>query len=94
VTKEDRKKLREAALEAQRGGRERARDTSSRLEIAWNLQTSNSFRRIGQHGDGDVLCAIKHDLMAPPGVLKYIVAAQPSVVLELLAALDAYEAVT
>jgi hypothetical protein len=56
----------------------------------WSLQTSNSFRRIGCHGDGDVLCGTKHpidghpDLLAPPGVLDYIVAVQPCVVLELL----------
>src|SRR5262245_65919678 len=56
----------------------------------WELQTSNSFRRIGLLGDGDVLCGTTHpsdrhpDLLAAPGVLEYIIAAQPIVVLELL----------
>jgi hypothetical protein len=65
----------------------------------WMLQTSNSFRRIGSstRGDGDVLHATTHpydghpDLQAAPGVLDYIVAAQPSVVLALLEDLDAAE---
>lgn len=71
----------------------------------WQLQTSNSFRRIGRElgsighasykdaeivSDGDILCAITHphdrmpDLLAKPGVLEYIVAAQPTIVLALL----------
>jgi hypothetical protein len=56
----------------------------------WELQTSNSFRRIGAAGDGDVLCGTIQrsdghpDLLAKPEVLEYIVAAQPRVVLELL----------
>lgn len=71
----------------------------------WQLQTSNSFRRIGRElgsirdasykdaeiiSDGDILCAITHrhdrmpDLLAKPGVLEYIVAAQPAIVLALL----------
>jgi hypothetical protein len=64
---------------------------------SWELQTSNSFRRIGMHGDGDVLCAVTQrsdnhpDLLAPRGVLEYIVAAQPSVVLALLDQLDGAE---
>jgi len=62
----------------------------------WQLQTSNSFRRIGLHGDGDVLCATKlydghPDLLAAPGVLEYIIAAQPRVVKELLDDLEASE---
>lgn len=105
MNKEDRQKLREAALVAQSGVNERgvaagARGIGAgiRLRTVWDIQTSNSFRRIGQYGDGDVLCAVTQrdghpDLMAPPGVLEYIVAAQPYVVLELLAALDACEAV-
>lgn len=65
---------------------------------AWELQTSNSFRRIGtQRGDGDVLCAVMQrsdghpDLHAHPEVLSYIVASQPAVVLALLDALDRCE---
>ena len=56
----------------------------------WTLQTSNSFRRLGTRGDGDVLCATTHpvdrqpDLLAPPGVLEYLVAVQPKIGLELL----------
>jgi hypothetical protein len=95
MTHEGRQKLREAALAAARAVRERTRDTSGRLPGDWELQTSNSYRRIGAHGDGDVLCAVTQrsdnhpDLHAPPDVLKYIVAAQPSVVLALLDQLDA-----
>jgi hypothetical protein len=54
------------------------------------VQTSNSFRRIGtDRGDGNVLCGVTRsggqaDLLAPPGVLDYIVAAHPFVVFELL----------
>jgi len=56
----------------------------------WSVQTSNSFRRIGtDRGDGNVLCGVTRsdgqaDLLAPPGVLDYIIAAHPFVVLELL----------
>lgn len=64
----------------------------------WELQTSNSFRRIGtSRGDGDVLCAIKQrpdghpDLYATAGVLDYIVAAQPRAVLALLADIEELE---
>ena len=63
-------------------------------EDRWTLQTSNSFRRIGARGDGDVLCGTKHpidgqsDLLAAPGVLDYIVAAQPRVVIALLDFVD------
>jgi hypothetical protein len=106
VTKEDRQKLREAALVAQSGVNARGVAAGARgigtgignLTV-WDIQTSNSFRRIGQYGDGDVLCAVTQrsdghpDLHAAPGVLDYIVAAQPYVVLELLAALDACEEV-
>lgn len=106
MTKEDRQKLREAALVAQSGVNARGVAAGARgigtgignLTV-WDIQTSNSFRRIGQYGDGDVLCAVTQrsdghpDLHAAPGVLDYIVAAQPYVVLELLAALDACEEV-
>jgi hypothetical protein len=102
VTKEDRQKLREVALLVQVGIEAQDRVISSHAYAPanyWFLQTSNSFRRIGQYGDGDVLCAVTQrsdghpDLHAAPGVLDYIVAAQPYVVLELLAALDACEEV-
>lgn len=108
MTKEDRQKLREAALAAQRGVISQAQDRGEggRLTVAWGLQisnlpwalqTSNSFRRIGQFGDGDVLHAATQqsdghpDLQGAPGVLDYIVASQPHVVLELLDKLDAAE---
>lgn len=67
------------------------------LRAGWELQTSNSFRRIGLRGDGDVLCATRHpidghpDLLAAPGVLDYIVAAQPHVVASLLEDIDVLE---
>jgi hypothetical protein len=63
----------------------------------WQVQTSNSFRRLGARGDGDVLCAVvqwhdgQPDLLGAPGVLDYIIAAQPCVVLALLSALDRAE---
>jgi hypothetical protein len=65
----------------------------------YELQTSNSFRRIGQRygGDGDVLCGTTQrsdghpDLHAAPGVLEFIVAACPDVVIELLDALERAE---
>jgi hypothetical protein len=86
VTKEDRRGLREIAKTAAELG-------------PWTLQTSNSFRRIGTpRGDGDVICAVTQwsdgqtDLCAPRGVLEYVVAAQPAVVLALLDQLDAIEA--
>lgn len=97
MTKEQRQQLRDAARVA-------VNSTIDRLPAGrraawateWSLQTSNSFRRIGtSHGDGDVVCGTKHpidghpDLLAPPGVLDYIVAAQPSVVIQLLEDLDA-----
>lgn len=96
MTKEDRQKLRDAAVAAAQ-----ATPPRSAVERAlgrWELQTSNSFRRIGCHGDGDVLCGTKHpidghpDLLAPPGVLDYVVAVQPRVVLDLLDDLEAAEA--
>lgn len=91
MTPEDRQKLRETALAALHA--------TSPMGVCWEVQTSNSFRRIGGHGhgDGDVLCGTKHpidghpDLLAPSGVLDYIVAAQPRVVLELLDYIDALE---
>jgi hypothetical protein len=97
VTPEERQKLRDAAIAALRGTNERASEAERRRSRGWELQTSNSFRRIGQHGDGDVLCATTHpvdrhpDLLAPSGVLDYIVAAQPRVVLDLLDYLDEIE---
>lgn len=92
MTREERQSLREAAARAARARFEPGVDPG-----AWELQTSNSFRRIGGRGDGDVLCATVHridghpDLLAPPGVLEYIVAAQPRVVLALLDDLDRCE---
>lgn len=88
MTHDDRQTLRAAALAAMAGIPPR---TAVQCVLSrWELQTSNSFRRIGAHGDGDVLCGTKHpidahpDLLAAPGVLDYIVAAQPRVVLQLL----------
>ena len=97
MTRDQRQTLRDAALAAVNSTRIRTRREP--LAGAWEIQTSNSFRRIGTHGngDGDVLCGTKHpidghpDLLAPPGVLDYIVAAQPSVVLALLDALELLE---
>jgi hypothetical protein len=63
----------------------------------WQLQTSNSHRRIGTPmGDGDVLCATKQrdghpDLHAPREILEYIVTMQPTTLLALLNRLDALE---
>lgn len=78
--------------------RDKLREITERIPSAlrsrWELQTSNSFRRIGCNGDGDVLCAVRQpsdghpDLHARPEVLDYIVAAQPSVVLALLDEID------
>ena len=65
--------------------------TTGNLRRPWIVQTSNSLRRIGtDRGDGDVLCAVTQpsdghpDLRAAPGVLDYVVAAHPFVVMELL----------
>lgn len=92
---EDRQKLREAAQIAIDATPPR---TSVEAVLGrWELQTSNSFRRIGIRGDGDVLCATTHphdrhpDLLAPRGVLAYIIAAQPRVVTELLDDVEALE---
>jgi hypothetical protein len=81
MTVEQSRRLRELALLV----------TSGELRRPWSVQTSNSFRRIGtDRGDGDVLCAVTQqsdghpDLHAATGVLDYIVAAHPFVVLELL----------
>lgn len=64
----------------------------------WELQTSNSFRRIGtSSGDGNVLCATKQpsdghpDLHSAPGVLSYIIASQPRGVIDLLDQIDDLE---
>lgn len=107
MTKEERQKLREAALHAQHGVADRSgaqpvgsseAEKRSAWFQGWALQTSNSFRRIGMYGDGDVLCAVTQrsdghpDLSAARGVLDYIVAAQPRAVLELLDMLDAADA--
>ena len=90
MTPEDRQKLRDAALTAVNGTRARSNMAHAALAADWKLWTSNSFRRIGAHGDGDVLCGTKHpidgqpDLLAAPGVLDYMIAAQPRVVIQLL----------
>jgi hypothetical protein len=95
---DQRQQLREAALAAVNATRAK---TSAGYHAAlagdWELQTSNSFRRIGCHGDGDVLCGTIQrsdghpDLLAAPGVLDYIVVAQPKTVLALLDAIDELE---
>lgn len=96
MTQQEREALRESAREA--AAATPPRSAVERALARWTLQTSNSFRRIGCHGDGDVLCGTKHpvdghpDLLSPRGVLDYIVAAQPRVVLGLLDDLDAAEA--
>jgi hypothetical protein len=81
TTDEQSQKLRELALLVTKGD----------LRRPWQVQTSNSFRRIGtDRGDGDVLCAVTQrsdghpDLHAAPGVLDYIVAAHPFVVTGLI----------
>ena len=92
---DDRQKLRSAALAAIAAIPPRT--SVQRVLGRWELQTSNSFRRIGCHGDGDVLCGTKHhvdgqpDLLAAPGVLDYVVAAQPRAVIQLLDDVDALE---
>lgn len=98
---DDRQKLREVAITAQSAPSDRWNTLHTGMPKTsahpWELQTSNSFRRIGAIGDGDVLCATTHpsdrqpDLFAPPGVLDYIVATQPHVVISLLDELDAAE---
>lgn len=95
MKREERDRLRAAATRALDATLTREGD---RQPSDWQLQTSNSFRRIGtQYGDGDVLCGTKHhldghpDLLAKPGVLDYLVAAQPRVVLQLLDYVDALE---
>lgn len=92
MTSEEKHQLRRAAETAMGVLRERSHGRPTRDE-RWELQTSNSFRRIGCHGDGDVLCGTNQrdghpDLLAAPAVLNYIIAAQPSVILALLDALD------
>lgn len=97
MTREERQKLRDAALTAVNGTRARRDQRVAALAADWTLWTSNSFRRISGHGDGDVLCGTKHpidghpDLHAAPGVLDYVVAAQPRVVLQLLDDVDMLE---
>lgn len=92
VTADERQLLRKAAARAS------ARFEPSTDPGPWQLQTSNSFRRIGTpEGDGDVLSATNHpvdghpDLLAAPGVLEYIVAAQPRAVVSLLDDLEVVE---
>ena len=97
----DRQALRDAALVAIAGTRSRVADAQRESwpgALDWQLQTSNSFRRIGTvFGDGDVLCATTHphdrhpDLTGASGVLAYIVAAQPRVVIQLLDDVSALE---
>jgi hypothetical protein len=88
VTPGERQKLRAAAWAAVAATP--SRTSVERALDRWELQTSNSFRRIGCHGDGDVLCATTQrsdghpDLLAPAGVLDYVIAAQPRAVLELI----------
>lgn len=98
MNRDDRQKLRKAALAASEAIRTPPYGRRTMDDAEWQLQTSNSFRRIGTtFGDGNVLCGTKHprdghpDLLAPPGVLDYIVAAQPQVVLALLDLLDKVE---
>lgn len=97
----DRQTLRHAALAALAGMRARTDLHQRHLPpeaLDWQLQTSNSFRRIGtSYGDGDVLCGTKHprdghpDLLAHPAVLDFIVAAQPRAAIQLLDHVDALE---
>ena len=97
----DRQALRDAALAALAGTRSRVADAQRESwpgALDWQLQTSNSFRRIGtSYGDGDVLCGTKHprdghpDLLAHPAVLDFIVAAQPRAAVQLLDHVDALE---
>jgi hypothetical protein len=97
MSRDERRKLRDAAQAAVKSTYLRGDSAVRNASIVWQLQTSNSFRRIGCHGDGDVLCGTKHhrdghsDLLAAPGVLAYIVAAQPRVMLALLDALEDLE---
>jgi len=92
MTPEARQKLRATALVAL----ESTRSGTPYRSSDWELQTSNSFRRIGVNGDGDVLCALNQrdghpDLHAARGVLDFIIAAQPLIVLEMLDMLDEAE---
>lgn len=92
-----RKVLRDVALAAVNATRAKRSQREAALAADWQIQTSNSFRRIGAHGDGDVLCGTNHpfdrhpDLLAPPGVLEYVVAAQPRVMLSLLDTVEKIE---
>jgi hypothetical protein len=92
----DRAALRATALAALAGTSTRVQPPHTPLTTEWQLQDSNSFRRIGTpFSDGDVLCGTRHprdgqpDLLAASGVLDYIVAAQPLVMIRLLEDLDA-----
>lgn len=85
VTIDDRNKLRSLA-------------TALLATGLWELQTSNSFRRIGtSRSDGDVLCATTQrpdghpDLHGAPGVLSYLIASQPRGVIDLLDQIDELE---
>lgn len=73
-----------------------AEDTQINTGGTWTLQTGCSWRRIGnEFGDGNVLRPCIHqrdgwpDLSAAPFVLEYLVAAQPSAILELIADYEA-----
>ena len=95
---DERQALRDAAERALKGAHARVTDRHAEFPLEWQLQTSNSFRRIGTtYGDGHVLCGTKHpidghpDLTGATGVLDYIIAAQPSVVLALLDELERCE---
>ncbi len=79
--------------EALRRLAERARDGGE-----WELQTSSNWHRIGSPGrDGNILRPDIHpannhlDLSASPGVLEYIVSAQPATVIALLDRIDQLE---
>lgn len=97
MSPQDRQKLRDAAIAAVNATRARSGVRHAALAADWQLQTSNSFRRIGAHGDGDVLCGTKHpvdghpDLLAAPAVLDYVVAAQPRALIQLLDEVDVLE---
>lgn len=89
----------DAYFTCKKAERENLRQLAVRLEKEvldrWELQTSNSFRRVGTHrADGNVLRGTtqRHDghsdLQGAPGVLDYIVAAQPRAVISLLEDLD------
>jgi hypothetical protein len=93
-----RAKLRELAKDAarERPGTWKLQTSNSFRRIGREIDTTGKIDEI--LSDGDVLCAMNHpvdrhpDLLAKPGVLDYIVAAQPKIVLALIEDLDALEA--